>query len=415
VLLRGPCACRRCRSPSDRRDLDRRQFPRSRPHGRRTGTAADCRRRRAVPGQPGRQPDRATAVRPHPLVRRAGHAADHVHAVAVRNRRQRPPRGLRPRLVPLAPRGGHERRAGRSAAAAADGIPGGSLGRRYAGHRVQRPDQRHDRRRLGPAAQRRDAAGRAAEGCGRRQAAHPVSYHRPGNLQRPVGNRDDVPPPRRRARRGRRLSRPHRPGRAGDRPGRRGSAMKRVALLAVVLLLPVTPAAAQDAARDPHDLSGMWEAERFFFRVDDPPLLPEAKAMVDGYAERMRAGQIIYTGWTSCRPGAANAMVMTMNTIAILQTADEITLLYEEPRMNRRIRLNAEHPANLEPSYLGHSIGHWEGDTLVVDTIGYNGQFELDTFGLPTSTRMHTIERFTPSADGKRIDITITFEDPEFY
>lgn len=191
--------------------------------------------------------------------------------------------------------------------------------------------------------------------------------------------------------------------------------MKLVPLLAVVLLLPVTPAAAQDAARDPHDLSGMWEAERFFFRVDDPPLLPEAKAMVDGYAERMRAGQIIYTGWTSCRPGAANAMVMTMNTIAILQTADEITLLYEEPRMNRRIRLNAEHPANLEPSYLGHSIGHWEGDTLVVDTIGYNGQFELDTFGLPTSTRMHTIERFTPSPDGKRIAITITFEDPQFY
>ena len=83
--------------------------------------------------------------------------------------------------------------------------------------------------------------------------------------------------------------------------------MKGFTLLAVVMLLPVTPAAAQEAVRDPHDLSGMWEAERFFFRVDDPPLLPAAKAMVDGYRERMDSGQIIYTGWTSCRPGAANA------------------------------------------------------------------------------------------------------------
>ncbi|HSG33321.1 MAG TPA: hypothetical protein VLA37_02220, partial [Sphingomonadaceae bacterium] len=118
---------------------------------------------------------------------------------------------------------------------------------------------------------------------------------------------------------------------------------------------------------------------------------------------------------TSCRPGAANAMVMTMNTIAILQTDDEVTLLYEEPRMNRRIRLGAEHPADLEPSYLGDSVGHWEGDTLVVDTIGYNGRFELDTYAIPAGTRMHTIERFTKSADGKRIAIQITFDDPEFY
>lgn len=187
-------------------------------------------------------------------------------------------------------------------------------------------------------------------------------------------------------------------------------------LLATALaVLPAANAAAQHAAPASHDLSGMWEAERFFFKVDNPPLLPAAQAMVDGYAQKMKAGQIIYTGWTSCRPGAANAMVMTMNTIAILQTPQEITLLYEEPRMNRRIRLGGTHPANLQPSYLGDSVGRWEGDTLVVDTIGYNGNFELDTFGLPTGLKMHTVERFTKSADGKGIAIAITFDDPEFY
>jgi hypothetical protein len=191
--------------------------------------------------------------------------------------------------------------------------------------------------------------------------------------------------------------------------------VSRLLLAALIALMPVAEAAAQQPAADPHDLSGMWEAERFFFKVDDPPLLPAAQTMVDGYREKMKQGRIIYTGWTSCRPGAANAMVMTMNTIAILQTPGEITLLYEEPRMNRSIRLGGTHPAGLKPSYLGDSIGHWEGDTLVVDTIGYNGKFELDTFALPTGTRMHTTERFTKAPDGKRITIAITFDDPEFY
>ena len=191
--------------------------------------------------------------------------------------------------------------------------------------------------------------------------------------------------------------------------------MKRILITGLLAALAASPIAAQDANTGAHELGGMWEAERFFFQVENPPLLPAAQAKVDGYRERMQKGQIIYTAWTSCRPGAANAMVMTMNTIAILQTPDEITLLYEEPRMNRRIRLGGEHLANLEPSYLGDSIGHWEGDTLVVDTIGYNGQFELDTYAIPTSKQMHTVERFTKTADGKRIQIEITFDDPEFY
>ena len=185
---------------------------------------------------------------------------------------------------------------------------------------------------------------------------------------------------------------------------------------AFLLAAPAVLALASAAhAQDSHDLSGLWEAERFFFQVQDPPVLPETQALLGSYVEKMRDGQIIYTGWTSCRPGAANAMVMTMNTIAILQTDDEVILLYEEPRMQRRIRLGGEHPADIEPSYLGDSVGHWEGDTLVVDTVGYNGNFELDAFALPTSTAMHTVERFTKSADGKRIDIHITFEDPEYY
>ena len=53
------------------------------------------------------------------------------------------------------------------------------------------------------------------------------------------------------------------------------------------------------------------------------------------------------------------------------------------------------HPATLSPSYYGHSIGWWEGDTLVVDTIGFNEGFWLDRRGSPHTEQLHTVERFT--------------------
>ena len=65
--------------------------------------------------------------------------------------------------------------------------------------------------------------------------------------------------------------------------------MKLRRLLAILALLPAVPAAAQAPVPAAHDLTGMWEAERFFFKVDNPPLLPAAKAMVDGYAAGINA------------------------------------------------------------------------------------------------------------------------------
>ncbi len=169
------------------------------------------------------------------------------------------------------------------------------------------------------------------------------------------------------------------------------------------------------APGQPRKLTGMWEIERFIFLIPDTPMLPATKALYDKQVAAMNGGQILYTAWTSCRPGAPSAMVMPMNSLAVIEGKDDITLSFEEPRMTRRIRLNAQHPADLAPSYMGDSIGHWEGDTLVIDTIGFNGQFQLDSFGLPAGTKLHTVERLTKSADGKKVSIQTTFEDPEYY
>lgn len=173
--------------------------------------------------------------------------------------------------------------------------------------------------------------------------------------------------------------------------------------------------AADDGRSDPRYLGGIWDSERFFVLIGNTPKLPATKAMTDGYAQATQSGRILGTAWTSCRPGSPAAMTMVQGSLVVLQSDDEITISLEQPRMTRRIHMNAEHPDQIEPGYLGHSVGRWEGNTLVIDTVGFNGNFELDAMAQPTSTRLHTVERLTKSADGKRVAIEVTITDPVHY
>jgi hypothetical protein len=177
---------------------------------------------------------------------------------------------------------------------------------------------------------------------------------------------------------------------------------------------PADTAAAKPAARAAR-LAGVWEPKTFGIMVPNAPLSSAGQDIVSRNAAAMQSGKIMQTAWVSCRPGAVSTMTMPREKIVILEAADEVTILFEMPRMVRRIRMNASHPAQLEPSYVGDSIGRWEGTALVVDTVGFNGYAELDARGQPTSAKLHTVERFTRSADGESIDIDTTIEDPEYY
>jgi len=176
------------------------------------------------------------------------------------------------------------------------------------------------------------------------------------------------------------------------------------------------PAAAAATSVGPAPrLAGVWEPKTFGIMVPNAPLSKAGQDFVGRNAAAMQAGKIMQTAWVSCRPGAVSTMTMPREKIVVLESAGETTILFEMPRMVRRIRMNASHPQALEPGYVGDSVGHWEGNTLVVDTLGFNGYAELDARGQPTSPRLHTVERFTPSADGGSIDIETTIEDPEYY
>jgi hypothetical protein len=85
------------------------------------------------------------------------------------------------------------------------------------------------------------------------------------------------------------------------------------------------------------------------------------------------------------------------------------------PHTYRTIYMDVQtHPKDLAPTYYGHSIGHWEGDTLVVDTRGFNESFWFDRSGLPHTEQLHTVERFTRS-DSKTMKYEITIDDTGAY
>ena len=77
--------------------------------------------------------------------------------------------------------------------------------------------------------------------------------------------------------------------------------------------------------------------------------------------------------------------------------------------------MNVPHSKNPKPSWYGESVGHYEGSTLVVDTIGFNGKSRIDRYGTPYSEQLHMIERYHVSADGKALTADVTYEDPKAF
>ncbi|HTA47200.1 MAG TPA: hypothetical protein VK789_32380 [Bryobacteraceae bacterium] len=94
----------------------------------------------------------------------------------------------------------------------------------------------------------------------------------------------------------------------------------------------------------------------------------------------------------------------------IVQTPTQVIMLYEYFHEFRVIPLNAKHPDDLEPAYMGDSVGHWEEDTLVVDVTGFNDKTWIGPTGSFHSEGMHVVERYT-RVDYNRINYDVTVED----
>ena len=118
----------------------------------------------------------------------------------------------------------------------------------------------------------------------------------------------------------------------------------------------------------------------------------------------------------TCSPVSIRRLWSNNDLHEIEQTEDRVVIRHEWMDAVRGVRLDMdEHPADLESRVLGHSIGWYEGSTLVIDTVGYEAGMWAQHPGLPHSDQLHTVERLTLGESGDSFELTIVAEDPLYY
>jgi hypothetical protein len=143
--------------------------------------------------------------------------------------------------------------------------------------------------------------------------------------------------------------------------------------------------------------SGIGNSDQLVGDYTNPILKPEAAEVVKKHGEISLSGVTYPTPANQCWPQPVPYILWTIG-IQMLQQPDRITILYSNPDHEvRRVRMNQPHPARVTPSLYGESVGHYEGDTLVIDTVGIrtNRPFAMvDVYGTPYTGALHVVERY---------------------
>jgi hypothetical protein len=155
------------------------------------------------------------------------------------------------------------------------------------------------------------------------------------------------------------------------------------------------------------------------YRVADlsnPNIKPWAKGVMKRENEKVLAGGMGYSARASCMPfGVPAFMMAAVEPIHFIQTPKQVTMIFSGDAQVRRVNLDMPHSANLKPSWYGESVGHYEGDTLVVDTIGLNDKTFIDNYRTPHTEKLHVVERYKLIDDGKTLQVTFRVDDPDTF
>jgi hypothetical protein len=167
------------------------------------------------------------------------------------------------------------------------------------------------------------------------------------------------------------------------------------------------------AAAPPPDFNGVWSAP---FTPDLSKALGHQPPFTAYGAARFAKEDEIDDPLTKCLPiGPARGIQAGIMPFQVVQTPGVFAILFENQHTFRIIHTDGRsHPKDLDATWFGDSIGHWEGDTLVVDTVGIDERTWLDTAGHEHSDQLHLAERFQ-KVDNNTIKWTVTFEDPKFF
>ena len=148
--------------------------------------------------------------------------------------------------------------------------------------------------------------------------------------------------------------------------------------------------------------------------LSDPNLTQWAKDIMKKDTDEVLAGKIAYRAHQSCEPSGVPDfdMIGGARPLYFLQTPTEVLIFWEGDPLPRHIYLNVPHSANPKPSWDGESVGHYEGNSLVIDTIGQSLRTFVDEYRTPHSDRLHVQERWTLADDGKTLTIAVQVDDP---
>jgi hypothetical protein len=234
-----------------------------------------------------------------------------------------------------------------------------------------------------------------------------------------------------------------------------GSVLVEVTAMAVMAIASMTPAIAQQKGVPPDFSSGNsgWLTFNVDFSVvpgttsplrSDPahPRVSNAEALRTGkqptyfvadlasagilkpwVVERMKkdndevlAGKIAFTPHSFCMPaGVPGYHLYGFQPLYFVQAPKEVVMIYSNDQQVRHVYLDVPHSQNVTPSWYGESVGRYEGDTLVVDTIGLNDKTFVDNFRTPHTDKLHVVERFKVVDGGNAMQVDITFEDPDAF
>lgn len=178
------------------------------------------------------------------------------------------------------------------------------------------------------------------------------------------------------------------------------------------LLLAAVVSPRPSVAAEVPELSGAWNSETWSTEgwPTDPPYTPAGRSAQDAYEANPSDDPVL-----NCVQQAVGRMISAPFPHEVIQQEHRVTFLYENFHQVRRVWLDGRgHPDDQYPTLMGHSIGWWEGDTLVVDTRNVEAGY-IRPQGLPHTEHLHVIERYTLLDGGERKQLEITIDDPEYY
>lgn len=154
--------------------------------------------------------------------------------------------------------------------------------------------------------------------------------------------------------------------------------------------------------------------------ANDPVLKPWAAKQMRELNEEVLSGKrgLPFAAQSACYPGGVPEQLLTpAQPFYFIQTPQVVWMIWESDHMVRRVYMTDRHSEHVKPSWFGESIGRYESDgTLVIDTIGLQAKNSyIDWYRTPHTEKLHVVERYKLSADGKALDVVVKVEDPDTF